>query len=53
VAAKYVKAKTATCSGCGSRFRHRDLVEVLESLTYFEGDLLCSECWHGSDAVVL
>ncbi len=52
-AAKYVKAKTATCSGCSERFRHRDLLEVQESLTYFEGDLLCSECWHGSDAVVL
>jgi hypothetical protein len=52
-AARYVKAKTATCSGCSERFRHRDLLEVQESLTYFEGDLLCSECWHGSDAVVL
>ena len=28
VAARYVKAKTATCSGCSRRFRHRDLVEV-------------------------
>ncbi len=53
VAARYVKAKTATCSGCSRRFRHRDLVEVQESLTYFEGDLLCPECWGGSDAVVL
>ncbi len=43
-AAKYVKAKTATCSGCSERFRHRDLVEVQESLTYFEGDVLCPEC---------
>jgi hypothetical protein len=46
VAAKYKKAKTATCSGCSERLRHRDLVEVVESLTYFEGDLLCPECWH-------
>ncbi len=53
VAAKFVKAKTAPCSGCGDRFRHRGLVEVQESLTYFEGDLLCRECWGGSDAVVL
>ncbi len=53
VAAKYVKSKTATCSGCGDRFRHRELVEVQESLTYFEGDLLCPECWAGSDAGVL
>ncbi len=43
-AARYVKAKTATCSGCSERFRHRDLVEVQESLTYFEGDLVCLEC---------
>lgn len=53
VAAKYVKAKTCRCAGCGARFRHRELVEVQESLTYFEGDLLCWECWGGSDAVVL
>jgi hypothetical protein len=52
-AARYVKAKTGLCAGCGFRFRHRDLVEVQESLTYFEGDLLCPECWGGSDAVVL
>ncbi len=52
-AARYVKAKTATCSGCGERRRHRDLYEVQESLTYFEGDLLCPTCRHGSDADVL
>ena len=50
-AARYVKGKTATCSGCSERLRHRDLYEVGESLTYFEGDLLCPECWGGSDAV--
>jgi hypothetical protein len=53
VAAKYVKAKTATCSGCSERFRHRELVEVQESLTFFEGDLVCEACWGGSDAEVL
>jgi hypothetical protein len=47
------KAPTAECAGCGGRFRRHDVVEVQESLTYFAGDLLCSECWHGSDAVVL
>lgn len=52
-AARYVKGKTATCSGCSGRFRHRELVEVVESLTYFEGDLLCPECRAGSDADVL
>jgi hypothetical protein len=48
VAARYVKAKTATCVGCGERFRHRELLEVTEdhdSLTWFPGDLLCiAEC---------
>jgi hypothetical protein len=44
-AARYVKAKTATCSGCGKRCRHRELVEAGgESLTFFEGDLVCQEC---------
>ncbi len=46
-AAAYKKAKTATCSGCKNRFRHRDLYEVQdwhESLTWFEGDLLCEGC---------
>jgi hypothetical protein len=52
-AATIAWAKTAPCSGCSERFRHRDLVEVQESLTYFEGDLLCHGCWQGSDAEVL
>ncbi len=49
VAARYVKAKTATCSGCRRRIRHRDLTEVTEdheSLTWFPGDLLCYSCLH-------
>ncbi len=47
VAARYVKAKTGLCAGCGSRFRHRDLYEVSEAqdnLTFFEGDLVCIGC---------
>jgi hypothetical protein len=44
-AAAYKKAKTAICIGCGGRFRHRDLYDVGEdSLTFFEGDLVCHEC---------
>ncbi len=44
-AARYVKAKTGLCAGCGSRFRHRDLYEVGDdNLTFFEGDLLCIGC---------
>ena len=45
VAARYVKARTATCSGCGNRFHHRDLVEAPEGhLTFFEYDLVCEGC---------
>jgi hypothetical protein len=44
-AAAYKKARTAICAGCGSRFRHRELYEVGDdNLTFFVGDLLCSEC---------
>jgi hypothetical protein len=41
------RARSAPCSGCGERFRRRDMVEVLEeheSLTFFVGDLVCEEC---------
>jgi hypothetical protein len=51
-AAAYKKARTASCSGCRKRFRHRDLHEVREdhgSLTWFPGDLLCEECAAYSD----
>ncbi len=45
VAVRYKKANTATCIGCGGRFRHRDLFDVgEESLTFFEGDVLCGGC---------
>jgi hypothetical protein len=53
VCATLAHKKSAVCDGCGRRFRHRDLVEVQESLTYFEGDLLCYGCAAGSDADVL
>jgi SWIM zinc finger len=44
-AATIAKAKTAPCSGCGERYRHRELHDVPEGhLTCFEGDLLCPEC---------
>jgi hypothetical protein len=41
------KPKTAPCDGCGKRLPLRDLLEVHdwhESLTFFEGDLICEEC---------
>ncbi len=45
VAARYKKAKMATCSGCSERLRHRDLYEVGgDNLTFFEGDLVCEDC---------
>jgi hypothetical protein len=47
-AATIARAKTAPCSGCGQRFRHRELVEIQEdhdSLSGFVGDKLClREC---------
>ncbi|MDP9476536.1 MAG: SWIM zinc finger family protein [Actinomycetota bacterium] len=45
LAAAVVRAKTGICAGCGRRFRHRELLEVgPESLTFFEGDVLCEGC---------
>src|SRR4051794_32859639 len=48
MSAAVVRAKTGVCSGCGRRFRHRELVECVEGdhddLTYFDGDLLCPGC---------
>jgi hypothetical protein len=48
LAVAVVRAKTGICAGCGHRFRHRELLEVLEGnhddLTYFDGDLLCPAC---------
>ncbi len=45
MAVRVVRKKTAPCIGCGGRFRHRDLFEVGEdSLTFFEGDVLCGGC---------
>ena len=53
VAAQRVSKRSAVCDGCGERTWRRDLSEVQESLTYFEGDLLCTTCRRGSDADVL
>jgi hypothetical protein len=47
-AATIAHAKSGVCSGCGLRFRRRELVECVEGnhdgLTYFHGDLLCRTC---------
>ncbi len=45
--------KGLRCEACGDRFPRRVMVEVRESLTYHEGDLLCTPCWIDSDAEVL
>jgi len=48
-AAVIARSKTAACSGCRRRIRHRDLIEVTEdheSLTWFPGDQLCGPCLH-------
>ena len=45
VAARYVKARTATCSGCGERFKHSELYDVTEdSPTLSEGAVVCPAC---------
>jgi hypothetical protein len=47
-AATIAHAKSGVCSGCGLRFRRRDLAECVEGshdgLTYFDGDHLCRSC---------
>ena len=46
-AALVARAKTRRCAGCSEPTPRRDLIEVREdheSLTYFEGDLLCEDC---------
>ncbi len=57
IAVGFVLGTTAECAGCGNRFRHRDLHEVVAGdprwagdlpLSYFEGDLLCDECFEGA-----
>lgn len=46
-AAIIARAKSGRCVGCGGWFARRELVEVNEdheSLTCFEGDVLCEDC---------
>jgi hypothetical protein len=47
-AATIAHAKSGVCSGCGLKFRQRELVECVEgnhnNLTYFDGDHLCRSC---------
>ncbi|MGI8541192.1 MAG: hypothetical protein ACR2N0_15705 [Rubrobacteraceae bacterium] len=36
--------KSGVCEGCGVRHWNGDLREVVDSLTFFEGDMVCREC---------
>jgi hypothetical protein len=41
------RVRRVRCEGCGRRFAYRELLEVQdwhESLTFFEGDLICEAC---------
>jgi hypothetical protein len=45
--------KTGVCEGCGVRHFNRELLGVVDSLTYFEGDRICGDCLAASDAEVM
>lgn len=47
------RARSSACDGCGERFPRRDLAEVVESLTFHPGDVLCPSCAASSDAETL
>ena len=53
VAVGIFRRRTAICDGCRTRKMRTELREVLDSLTYFEGDLLCARCTNDSDAEVM
>ncbi|MGI8541144.1 MAG: hypothetical protein ACR2N0_15445 [Rubrobacteraceae bacterium] len=43
-AVRYMLRKSGVCEGCGVRRWNEDLFEVVDSLTFFEGDMVCREC---------
>lgn len=47
------RARTSACDGCGARFARRELAEVVGSLTFHPGDVLCPSCLASSDADTL
>ncbi len=47
------RARTSACDGCGRRVRRSKLAEVVESLTFHAGDVLCPSCAASSDAETL
>jgi hypothetical protein len=40
--------KSGVCEGCGVRHWNEYLFEVVDSLTFFEGDMICSGCAAGT-----
>lgn len=49
--AKLAKKRSATCVGCLKRFLYSDLYEVIDSLSFFEGELVCLDCCGACDEV--
>ncbi len=47
------RARSSACDGCGRRVRRSELAEVVESLTFHAGDVLCPSCAASSDAETL
>lgn len=46
--------RLSKCDGCGERVPNREIVEVREdheSLTFFEGDMLCGACAAGHGVI--
>lgn len=51
-AVRHLVKKSQACDGCGVRCWNPELAEVQDyhgSLSYFEGDMLCTACFSGSD----
>ncbi len=53
VAVTIANAKSEECASCYRRVPGRYAVTVADSLSFYEGDALCRECWQASDAEVL
>ena len=43
-AVRYMLRKSGVCAGCGVRHWNEYLFEVVDSLTFFEGDMVCRGC---------
>lgn len=52
-AVEHIKRTTEPCDGCGKRFPMGTLYEVMESLSFFEGDRICEGCANDSCSEVV